>query len=148
MRKKGGHNKLPHPKRRLVGSRARRDLTIDFEEERAESRPFPSESFVGLPGEEWRRRYGGGLLEGGCLELASGATKPPLPSTVFAGDIKPNFTLRQLRVGESDEASASWGPEMWWWDQWLGWGWAGPYSPVYFCLGCQLRGGEGHSMPI
>ena len=142
VRKKGGHMKLPQTKQR---NRVRRYLTVDFGEERAEFRPLPSESVVGLPWDEWRRRSGEGVLIGGSLESASGAKTPPLPLAVSAGDIKINFMLRQSRVGESDDASSSCGQEMWW-DQWLGWGWAGPYSAVYFCLGCQLKGGEGNSM--
>ena len=69
-----------------------------------------------------------------------GAAKAPLLSTGFVGDLH-ILTLRQSRMGEGNGGSTSWGPKMWWWDQWLGWGWAGHYSPVYFCLCCQLGGG-------
>ena len=129
----------------------------DFDVERAEARPISSRSNGGLGLDKigWKSRsliWGkpvdedkGGSVEkmvSGCPGPAGGeATKPPLLLTA-AGDVNQNFTLRQLRVREGEGNFPGWGTEMWWWDQWNGWEWSGPLSPVYFCLGCQ-QGGEG-----
>ena len=150
--KKGGPSKLlralqhysstPSMQHRL--SRCRRNLTAELKNERAESRPFPSEIAVRSSGGQgvWRGRSEQGLGEERCLGSASEATLPPLPLTVYVGD-SILYTLRQSRVGGAEGGPTSWGPGMWWWDQWQGWGWTGPVSPVYFCLNCQLgRGGS------
>ena len=77
----------------------------------------------------------------GCHREAGGAAPlPPHPSFVSASGSEIHYTLRQSRVGEVEGRLAGWGPEVAWVDQWLGWGWAGPISPVYFCLFSQTGG--------
>ena len=159
VRKKGGQSKLvrllqyfsstPSSKSRQGRSTLRKNLISDFEAVRAESRPSASVSEIlgsrGGCGEEeeglvWEEmEFGKGWS---CEELASWAAPLPSPKTVSASGYNSNLTLRQSRMGDCEGESGSLGPEMTWWDEWLGWGWAGPVSPVYFCLACQLGGQE------
>ena len=154
-RNKGGQSKLvrlfqcfssiPSSKSRPRRSTLRKNLISDFEAVRAESRPSASVSeTLGSRegcGEEEESLVQEGIDLGqwwSCEELASLAAPLPSLKTVSASGYISNLTLRQSRVGYCEGESGSLGPEMTWWDKWLGWGWAGPVSPVYFCLSCQL----------